>query len=203
MWCWKILIIIHIIFIYSYSYNISNTCKYLHSITNGMVLKDNCIASKYTTGGYQTGTIQYNYQGYFRAYFDSTNGNLMIFTLNELENNNKKYVNKMPPINVPGSAFAKYPFFNSTKKYNLPKFANSLLRVSTKGIEIISAATNKTLWKGNNSSCLIPRLIMQYDRNLILCCNIDKSGNPINPQWSSNTACNIKPSYWCSNNGRR
>lgn len=200
MWTWKMLIV-QIILIYSY--NISNTCKYLHSMTNGMVLKDNCIASKYATGGYQTGTIQHNYQGYFRAYFDSTNGNLMILTLNEFENNNiKKYVNKMPPTNVPGSAFAKYPFFNSTKKYKLPKFKNSMLRVSTKGIEIISVATNKTLWKGNNSSCLIPRLMMQYDRNLVLCCNVDKYGNPMNPQWSSNTACNIKPSYWCSNNGR-
>jgi hypothetical protein len=167
-----------------------------------MVLKDNCIASKYTTGGYQTGTIQYNYQGYFRAYFDSTNGNLMVLTLNEILNNPTIYVNKKPPINVPGSAFAKYPFFNSTKKYNLPKFTNSLLRISTKGIEIISATTNKTLWKGNNSSCLIPRLIMQYDRNLVLYCNIDKYGNSTNPQWSSNTACNIKPSYWCSNTGR-
>lgn len=193
--------IICILFPYSYSYVIPNTCKYLHSMKNGMVLKDNCIASKYTTGGYQTGTIQYNYQGYYRAYFDSTNGNLMIITLNEKQNNYvNNYVNKIPPTNVLGSAFANYPYFNSTKKYNLPTFKNSVLRVSTNGIEVISAANNKTYWKGNNGSCLVPQLIMQYDRNLILSCNIDKLGNPINTRWNSNTACIIKPTYWCSNN---
>lgn len=192
--------IIHIIFVYIDSYNIPTSCKYLHSIKNG-IIKDNCIASKYTTGGYQTGIIQYNYQGYFRAYFDSTNGNFMILTLDESASNPKKHVNKMPPTNVPGSAFAKYPFFNSTKKYDLPRFTNSVLRISTNGIEIISATTNKTFWKGNNGSCVVPQLIMQYDRNIVLCCNVDKYGNPINPKWTSNTACVIKPSFWCSNYG--
>lgn len=183
----------------SCGYIIPNICKYTNNISIGFELKDNCIASKYTTGGYITGTITYNYQGYYRAYLDSTNGNLLILTLNPNYANN--YVNKIPPVNIPGSSFAHYPYYNNSKKYVLPVFINSVLRISTKGIEIISSKNGKTYWKGNNGNCLIPNLIMQYDRNLVLYCNIDKNGNPVNPRWNSNTACIIKPAYWCSNTG--
>lgn len=197
-------LLLYLIIHFSYSYIIPNLCKYLHSITNGTELQNNCIASKFTTNNSQYGLKIYNYQGYFRVYMDSTNGNLMILTLNENEGKPKWYVNKTP-INVPGSAFANYPYFNSTKKYLLPTFLNSILRISTNGIEIISYNSknnNKIIyWKGNNGSCLIPELIMQYDRNLVLYCNIDKLGNPINPKWNSNTACQIKNASWCSNSG--
>lgn len=187
------------LYIFSHSYIIPNKCKYINNISNGFELKDHCIASKYTTGGYINGTIIYNYQGYYRAYMDSTNGNLLILTLNPQYTT--KYVNKIPPVNISGSAFANYPYYNNSKKYILPVFINSLLRISTKGIEIISSINGKTYWKGNNGNCSIPNLIMQYDRNLVLYCNIDKNGKPVNPRWSSNTACIIKPAYWCSNTG--
>lgn len=157
-------------------------CAFNDKMEYGDILENDCISSKFVI--YKNGVNGlFNYQGFYRAYMNSSSGILQIYTLyNDIERD--KYTSLIAPVNIPNTAFSPVPYWSykiSTRKY-------SILRISNMGIEALSCNGSR-IWKGNSGYCPIPTLIMQIDRNLVLYCGKNENGTLTNPKWNSNTAC--------------